>query len=118
MGMNPLNFADALLGIVAQRLVRTICSECKEAYKPDQQEFDLLVQEYGEDMFDELEINYSEDLQLQRGQGCDHCNDSGYRGRAGIHELLVHGRDPQGCRKRGHAYPQARWHKKGIRGID
>ncbi len=89
MGMNPLNFADALLGIVAQRLVRTICSECKEAYKPEQQEFDLLVQEYGEDMFDELGISYSDDLQLQRGQGCDHCNDSGYRGRAGIHELLV-----------------------------
>ncbi|MBT8407143.1 MAG: Flp pilus assembly complex ATPase component TadA [Deltaproteobacteria bacterium] len=89
MGMNPLNFADALLGIVAQRLVRTICSECKEAYKPEQQEFDLLAQEYGEDMFDELEISYSDDLQLQRGQGCEHCNDSGYRGRAGIHELLV-----------------------------
>lgn len=89
MGMNPLNFADALLGIVAQRLVRTICSECKEAYKPDQQEFDLLVQEYGEDMFDELEISYSDDLRLQRGQGCGHCNDSGYRDRAGIHELLV-----------------------------
>jgi type II secretory ATPase GspE/PulE/Tfp pilus assembly ATPase PilB-like protein len=89
MGMNPLNFADALLGILAQRLVRTICSECKEAYKPDQQEFDLLVQEYGEDIFDELEISYSDDLQLHRGQGCDRCNDSGYRGRAGIHELLV-----------------------------
>jgi len=89
MGMNPLNFADALLGIVAQRLVRIICSECKEAYKPDQQEFDLLVQEYGEDIFDELEISYSDDLQLHRGQGCDRCNDSGYRGRAGIHELLV-----------------------------
>ena len=89
MGMNPLNFADALLGIVAQRLVRTICSECKEPYKPEQQEFDLLVQEYGEDMFDELGMSYSDDLQLQRGQGCDHCNDSGYRGRAGIHELLV-----------------------------
>ena len=89
MGMNPLNFADALLGILAQRLVRTICSECKEAYKPDQQEFDLLVQEYGEDIFDELEISYSDDLQLHRGQGCDHCNNSGYRGRAGIHELLV-----------------------------
>lgn len=89
MGMNPLNFADALLGIVAQRLIRIICSECKEAYKPDQQEFDLLVQEYGEDIFDELEISYSDDLQLHRGQGCDRCNDSGYRGRAGIHELLV-----------------------------
>jgi type II secretory ATPase GspE/PulE/Tfp pilus assembly ATPase PilB-like protein len=89
MGMNPLNFADALLGVLAQRLVRTICSECKEAYRPDQQEFDLLVQEYGEDIFDELEISYSDDLQLHRGQGCDYCNDSGYRGRAGIHELLV-----------------------------
>lgn len=89
MGMNPLNFADALLGILAQRLVRTICSECKEAYHPEKQEFDLLVQEYGEDLFEELNIDYNEDLQLYRGRGCHNCNDSGYRGRAGIHELLV-----------------------------
>jgi len=89
MGMNPLNFADALLGILAQRLVRTLCSDCKEAYHPDKQEFDLLVQEYGEDLFDELEASYSDDLQLYRGRGCDNCNDTGYRGRAGIHELLV-----------------------------
>ncbi len=89
MGMNPLNFADALLGILAQRLVRTICSECKEAYHPEKQEFDLLVQEYGEDLFEELNIDYNQDLQLYRGRGCHNCNDSGYRGRAGIHELLV-----------------------------
>jgi len=89
MGMNPLNFADALLGILAQRLVRTLCSECKEAYHPDKQEFDILVQEYGEDLFEELNIEYSDDLQLYRGRGCSNCNDSGYRGRAGIHELLV-----------------------------
>jgi type II secretory ATPase GspE/PulE/Tfp pilus assembly ATPase PilB-like protein len=89
MGMNPLNFADALLGILAQRLVRTICPECKESYHPEKQEFDLLVEEYGADLFDELKISYNDDLHLYRGGGCEHCNDSGYRGRAGIHELLV-----------------------------
>lgn len=89
MGMNPLNFADALLGILAQRLVRTICPECKEAYHPEKQEFDLLAQEYGEDLFEELNLAYKDDFQLYRGRGCHNCNDSGYRGRAGIHELLV-----------------------------
>jgi type II secretory ATPase GspE/PulE/Tfp pilus assembly ATPase PilB-like protein len=89
MGMNPLNFADALLGILAQRLVRTICPECKEGYHPEKQEFDLLAQEYGEDLFEELNLDYKDDLQLYRGRGCHNCNDSGYRGRAGIHELLV-----------------------------
>ena len=89
MGMNPLNFADALLGILAQRLVRTICSECKEAYHPEKQEYELLAQEYGEDLFEELNIEYNDALQLFRGRGCQNCNDSGYRGRAGIHELLV-----------------------------
>jgi len=89
MGMNPLNFADALLGILAQRLVRTICSECKESYHPEKQEFDILAEEYGEDLFDELNLDYTDDLQLYRGRGCHNCNDSGYRGRAGIHELLV-----------------------------
>jgi type II secretory ATPase GspE/PulE/Tfp pilus assembly ATPase PilB-like protein len=89
MGMNPLNFADALLGILAQRLVRTLCSECKEAYHPEKEEFDLLVQEYGEDLFEELAIEYNDDLRLYRGRGCNNCNGTGYRGRAGIHELLV-----------------------------
>ena len=89
MGMNPLNFADALLGILAQRLVRTLCSDCSEQYHPDKQEFDLLRQEYGEDLFNELNTSYGDDLLLHRGRGCDNCNDTGYRGRAGIHELLV-----------------------------
>jgi type II secretory ATPase GspE/PulE/Tfp pilus assembly ATPase PilB-like protein/putative methionine-R-sulfoxide reductase with GAF domain len=89
MGMNPLNFADALLGILAQRLVRTICPECKESYHPERQEFDLLAEEYGADLFEELNISYNDDLQLYRGSGCEICNDSGYRGRAAIHELLV-----------------------------
>ena len=89
MGMNPLNFADALLGILAQRLVRTICPDCKESYNPKKDEFDLLAEEYDKDLFEELNISYGEDLQLFRASGCENCNDSGYRGRAGIHELLV-----------------------------
>jgi type II secretory ATPase GspE/PulE/Tfp pilus assembly ATPase PilB-like protein len=89
MGMNPLNFADALLGILAQRLVRTICPNCKEAYHPTREEFNLLSQEYGEDLFQELNVQYNDELRLHRGTGCENCNDSGYRGRAGIHELLM-----------------------------
>jgi type II secretory ATPase GspE/PulE/Tfp pilus assembly ATPase PilB-like protein/GAF domain-containing protein len=89
MGMNPLNFADALLGILAQRLVRTICSKCREPYHPAREEFDQLAEEYGEELFDELGLSYTDELELYRGRGCDYCNGTGYRGRAGIHELLV-----------------------------
>lgn len=89
MGMNPLNFADALLGIMAQRLVRTLCPQCKEAYHPKKEEIDLLAEEYDESLFDELGVSHSEELQLYHGRGCKNCKQTGYRGRAGIHELLV-----------------------------
>ena len=88
MGMNPLNFADALLLIVAQRLVRTLCKKCKEDYHPSQEEFDSLVKEYGEEDFKNLNIEYTDDLMLKRPVGCDSCNDKGYAGRTGIHECL------------------------------
>jgi type II secretory ATPase GspE/PulE/Tfp pilus assembly ATPase PilB-like protein/GAF domain-containing protein len=88
MGMNPLNFADALLLIVAQRLVRTLCKKCKEDYHPSQEEFDSLVKEYGEEEFKNLNIVYTDDLMLKRPVGCDSCNDKGYAGRTGIHECL------------------------------
>jgi len=87
MGMNPLNFADALLLIVAQRLVRTLCKKCKEDYHPDQEEFDALVKEYG-DGFEKLGIEYSDDLMLKKPVGCQNCNDTGYAGRTGLHECL------------------------------
>ena len=88
MGMNPLNFADALLLIVAQRLVRTLCKKCKEDYHPSQEEFDSLVKEYGEEDFKKLNIDYTDDLMLKKPVGCDSCNDKGYAGRTGIHECL------------------------------
>ena len=94
MGMDPFNFADAILGILAQRLVRTLCSNCKKEYNPSQREYDELVREYGEDSFKEnVNIPYSKDLKIYKPQGCDKCNNTGYQGRMGIHELLM-GTDP------------------------
>ncbi len=87
MGMDPFNFADALLGVLAQRLVRTLCKDCKEAYHPSREEFDALARAYEGD-FDALGVSYSDDLELYRAKGCDKCNNSGYKGRAGIVEII------------------------------
>jgi type II secretory ATPase GspE/PulE/Tfp pilus assembly ATPase PilB-like protein len=88
MGMDPFNFADALLGILAQRLCRVLCENCKEAYHPSQEEYDAIVRAY-EGHFELLKAPYSEDLTLFRPKGCPKCQDTGYKGRTGIHELLV-----------------------------
>ena len=89
MGIDPLNFADALLGILAQRLVRTLCKKCKEAYHPDRKEYDEIVQSYGEEHFQKLGIPYDDQFRLYRPKGCDACDKTGYKGRMGIHELIV-----------------------------
>ncbi len=88
MGLDPFNFADAMLGILAQRLVRTLCKTCKEAYHPDEDEFNALREMYG-DGWEKLGIEYTDDLQLMRTKGCKSCTDSGYRGRMGLHELML-----------------------------
>jgi type II secretory ATPase GspE/PulE/Tfp pilus assembly ATPase PilB-like protein len=88
MDIDPFNFADALLGIMAQRLVRTLCS-CKEQYNPSQEEFAELMQEYGLDAWQKQGITYSPSFKLHRPKGCSKCGDTGYKGRMGIHELLV-----------------------------
>jgi len=88
MGMDPFNFADALLGILAQRLVRILCKGCKEAYHPSREEFDALARAYG-DKFDALNISYNDDLILYRAKGCPKCQKTGYKGRSGLFELLV-----------------------------
>ncbi len=91
MGLDPFNFADALLGIMAQRLVKRICSSCKEAYHPEIDEFIGLVMGYGEREFEKVGVHYNDKFMLYRGRGCANCNQTGYRGRAGIHELLIAG---------------------------
>jgi len=87
MGMDPFNFADALLGVLAQRLVRTLCKVCKEEYHPTKEEFDVLVRAYDGD-FDLLGFEYNDHFTLFKAKGCPKCGNTGYRGRTGIHELL------------------------------
>jgi type II secretory ATPase GspE/PulE/Tfp pilus assembly ATPase PilB-like protein len=93
IGIDPFSFADALLCVLAQRLTRTLCKSCKEEYHPPREEFDELVEAYGEEMFPELGIEYNDDFKLCRAKGCEECAHTGYKGRAGLYELLV-GSDP------------------------
>ncbi len=88
MGLDPLNFADALICVLAQRLVRTLCQRCKEEYQASKEEIDRLVHLYGEEIFGELGAELGS-LSLCRPKGCDLCMGTGYKGRTGIHELLV-----------------------------
>ena len=88
MGLDPFNFADALIGILAQRLGRTLC-KCKEPYHPEEEQFQELVELYGPEAWEKLGVNYGPKFALCRPKGCDECNDTGYKGRVGIHELLV-----------------------------
>ena len=88
MGMDPFNFADALLGVLAQRLARVLCENCREGYHPSREEYDALARAYG-DHFELLKAPFSDDLTLFKLKGCPKCQDTGYRGRTGIHELLV-----------------------------
>lgn len=88
MGLNPLNFSDAFLGVMAQRLARRLCKNCKEAHHPTEEEFEEIVTDYGGEYFQLTGIEYSEDLTLYRPKGCDECSGVGYKGRLGIHEMM------------------------------
>jgi type II secretory ATPase GspE/PulE/Tfp pilus assembly ATPase PilB-like protein len=90
MGMDPFNFSDAILCILAQRLARTLCEDCKRSYHPTRQEFASLVREYGAESFTEnVNIQHTDELILNRPTGCRNCNNKGYRGRMALHELLM-----------------------------
>ncbi|HOY01115.1 ATPase, T2SS/T4P/T4SS family [Zoogloea sp.] len=108
MGMDPFNFADALLGILAQRLAKRLCSKCKKPYHPSDDEVRGMLDEYCEDlrqtpafMDDPVAAkeqilarwrqSYADDkgrFTLYEPVGCDQCN-GGYKGRLGLHELMV-----------------------------
>ena len=88
MPIEPVNLADALLGIVAQRLVRTLCKVCKQQYHPTEREFHDLVVQYGEEDFKRLNLHYTPDVTLYRAKGCEKCNQCGYRGRTVIQEVF------------------------------
>lgn len=74
MGVEPYMVANSLTGVIAQRLVKKICSNCKEAYRASEIEQNLLGRPIE---------------RLYRGRGCHQCNETGYRGRIAIHEILA-----------------------------
>ncbi|WP_020675128.1 GspE/PulE family protein [Geopsychrobacter electrodiphilus] len=89
MGMDPFNFANALIGILAQRLARSLCHNCREAYQPSPEEFEQLKHTYGETLYQQHKMpNRREKITMYRKIGCDLCGQAGYRGRVPIHELL------------------------------
>jgi len=87
LGMDPVSFSDALLGVLAQRLVRTLCGDCKEQYTASADDIAFLRRQYGEQAWDKLKL--PDGLKLWKAVGCKKCNNTGYRGRTGIHELLT-----------------------------
>ena len=96
MGVQPFNFADSLLGVLAQRLVRRLCPKCKQTEPLSGQALDDLAGEYcaettlaPEAVIADWRQRFGAGLQISRTRGCDHCQGSGYKGRLGIHELLV-----------------------------
>jgi type II secretory ATPase GspE/PulE/Tfp pilus assembly ATPase PilB-like protein len=89
LGCDSFNFADAMLGVLAQRLCKRICTQCKEIYHPTRTEYDELVQGYGAQEWSTLDIEYSTEWGLYRGRGCEACNRTGFKGRIPLHELLL-----------------------------
>ena len=102
MGMDPFNFADSLLAVLAQRLVRRLCSHCREADELPGIQADELLNDYlhvfqpdarpdGGALYAQWLQTYGKNGKLQRYhcKGCAKCDNSGFKGRAGLHELLT-----------------------------
>ena len=87
MGLDPFSFSDSLLCILAQRLVRRLCKECKRVFKPDADQREEIIAEYGAEQFAATGLDPDE-LLIAEPVGCEACDNTGYRGRLGIHELL------------------------------
>lgn len=86
LGIDPISFSDAFLGVLAQRLVRTFCSDCKKPRSAEQGEVEHLLKLYGEEQASDL--GDPAKFQFFEPVGCDACSNSGYRGRTSVHELL------------------------------
>jgi type II secretory ATPase GspE/PulE/Tfp pilus assembly ATPase PilB-like protein len=109
MGMDPFNFADALLGILAQRLARRLCGKCKVAHVATDEDLRLLMDEYvielenteawkkdpkagREKIVQEWKESFANDkgeIVIYQAKGCEVCGNTGYKGRVGLHELLM-----------------------------
>ena len=107
MGLDPFNFGDSLLAVLAQRLVRRLCTECRKSRPAESAEIDELLADYmhafgagdapvsKDAVLERWRAQNSRDgrLQMHHSPGCKACDESGYRGRAGLHELMMISRE-------------------------
>ena len=77
MGVEPFLVSSSVIGVLAQRLVRTICPDCKESYTPTKEELE------------DIDLHEGEKIYFYQGKGCDKCMNTGYKGRIGIFELMI-----------------------------
>jgi len=109
MGMDPFNFADAMLGVLAQRLGKRLCSKCKKSHIATKEELKSLLDEYSLELqnmpswkkdpkgsYEAIYREWTKEFADEKGQftlysavGCDTCGGTGYKGRVGLHELLL-----------------------------
>ncbi|MGD9835329.1 MAG: GspE/PulE family protein, partial [Piscinibacter sp.] len=104
IGLDPYNFSDSLLAILAQRLVRTLCTHCSDSEVAGEDELDALAAQYlgshvaaqAGDALAALRQRWQAEhgdargrIRLRRRRGCDQCGGTGYHGRMGIHELML-----------------------------
>ncbi|MBL8316676.1 MAG: Flp pilus assembly complex ATPase component TadA [Rubrivivax sp.] len=131
MGMDPFNFADALLGVLAQRLVRRLCPHCRTLRDASPEEEEELLLDYTHAFADLTEppdpaevlaewrrrFGAQGRLPVYRSLGCEHCGGSGYRGRAGIHELMMVSRSMRYLIQTGHRADELQRHalSEGMR---
>lgn len=132
MGMDPFNFADSVLGILSQRLTRTLCTSCKKPYRPDNSEIEFLATEFCREAIfggsrtdpekDRVKKQIKEwrkeftqkgEFTLYKAPGCLDCLETGYRGRMGVHELLLN--SPEIKKMILNRAPAADVHEAGVR---
>jgi type II secretory ATPase GspE/PulE/Tfp pilus assembly ATPase PilB-like protein len=92
LGMDPFNFADALLGVLAQRLVRRLCTHCRARHEPSVKEMEELAVEYcsnDEQVHKLLRKWRQAKINMFRAKGCAECDNTGYKGRVPVYELMA-----------------------------
>jgi type II secretory ATPase GspE/PulE/Tfp pilus assembly ATPase PilB-like protein len=103
LGMDPMNFADSLLGLVAQRLVRALCPHCASSGPLDAASWAALLEEYREGsalslpqaqarLLEAAGVAGPGEVRVRRVVGCEHCGGKGYKGRMGVYEILQNSR--------------------------
>ena len=103
LGMDPMNFADSLLGLVAQRLVRALCTHCAHERELDDVAWTALLEEYREGsdlglaqaqerLLEAAGVISPAEVRMRHAVGCEHCGGKGYKGRLGVYEILQNSR--------------------------